>query len=172
MKVSGSIVLVSIFFCFASSFSEAQSRRPNIVLIVADDLGYGDLESYGASDIKTPNIDRLAAEGVRFTNFYANAPECTPTRVALLTGRYQQRVGGLECAIGLGNIGRYEEALQLSNEGKLGLPPKFSVLPAVLKESGYNTALVGKWHLGDGDEYRPAAHGFDYSIGPLGGAVD
>ena len=156
-------------FCFVSN---AQDKPLNIVLIVADDLGYGDLQCYDASDIKTPNIDRLAAEGVRFTDFYANGPECTPTRAALLTGRYQQRVGGLECAIGLGNIGRYEEALKLSNEGKLGLPTNMTVLPRILKEKAYNTALIGKWHLGNGKEFRPGAHGFDYAIGPLGGAVD
>ena len=152
--------------------SPAQDKPVNIVLILADDLGYGDLQCYGAPDIKTPNIDRLAKEGVRFVNFYSNGPECTPTRAALLTGRYQQRVGGLECAIGLGNIGRYEEALQLSNREELGLPTRFNVLPKILKEKGYSTALIGKWHLGDGEKYRPAAHGFDYSIGPLGGAVD
>lgn len=157
-------------FCFFAT--HAQDKPINIVLIVADDMGYGDLESYGAPDIKTPNIDRIGEEGVRFTDFYANGPECTPTRAALLTGRYQQRVGGLECAIGLGNVGRYEEALKLSNAGKLGLPTRFNVLPSILNEKGYNTALIGKWHLGDGEEFRPAAHGFDYSIGPLGGAVD
>lgn len=147
-------------------------EKPNIILIVADDLGYGDLSCYGSFDIKTPNIDMLARQGVRFTNFYANAPECTPTRAALLTGRYQQRVGGLECAIGLGTIGRYKEALALSDSGKLGLPVEFNVLPAILKQKGYHSALIGKWHLGDGEEYTPKAHGFDYSIGPLGGGVD
>jgi arylsulfatase A-like enzyme len=163
-----------IFVAWLLSFfvSHAQEKPLNIVLIVADDLGYGDLECYGATDIKTPNIDRLAADGVRFTDFYANGPECTPTRAALLTGRYQQRAGGLECAIGLGNVGRYEEALKLSNAGKLGLPTSMNVLPRILKESGYNTALIGKWHLGNGKEFRPGAHGFDYAIGPLGGAVD
>lgn len=81
-------------------------------------------------------------------------------------------MGGLECAIGLGNVGRYAEAKQLSDQGKLGLPPDFSVLPQALKEQGYHTAIIGKWHLGEGEAYRPAAHGFDYSVGPLGGAVD
>ncbi|MHC4175596.1 MAG: sulfatase family protein, partial [Planctomycetota bacterium] len=80
------------------SGSSPIARRPNIVLIMADDLGYGDLGCYGCTDIRTPAVDSLATQGVRFTNFYANAPECTPTRTALLTGRYQHRVGGLECA--------------------------------------------------------------------------
>jgi arylsulfatase A len=87
--------------------------RPNIVLIVADDLGGGDLSSYGAPDIRTPHIDSLARTGVRLTRFYANGPECSPTRCALLTGRYQQRVGGLECAIGLHDVGRYDDAIWL-----------------------------------------------------------
>lgn len=147
-------------------------KMPNVVLILADDLGYGDLSCYGATEIRTPRLDHLASEGARLTAFYSNGPECTPTRAALLTGRYQQRVGGLECAIGLGNIGRYPEAKQLSDAGKLGLPPRFGVLPDFFEDSGYNTAIIGKWHLGEGEAYRPQAHGFDYSIGPLGGAVD
>lgn len=145
---------------------------PNIVVILADDLGYGDLSCYGSMELHTPCLDKLAAEGVRLTNFYSNGPECSPTRTALLTGRYQQRVGGLECAIGLGNIGRYEEALALSDKGELGLPVEFNILPNVLKQNGYNTAMIGKWHLGDGCEFSPQKHGFDYFIGPLGGAVD
>ena len=161
----------SVLLWVCAFISNAQ-EYPNIVLIVADDMGYGDLQSYGAMDISTPHIDRLGDQGVRFTQFYANGPECTPTRAALLTGRYQQRVGGLECAIGLGNVGRYDEALKLSNEGRLGLPTELNVLPRILKEKGYNTALIGKWHLGNGKEFRPGAHGFDYAIGPLGGAVD
>ena len=95
---------------------------PNIVLIMADDLGYGDIGCYGCEDTRTPNIDRIAAEGVRFTSFYSNGPECTPTRTALLTGRYQHRVGGLECAIGTGNVGRYDDAIRLRETHDLGLP--------------------------------------------------
>ncbi len=170
-SINGPVVLV-LLLLFIPSLLFGQHRPPNIVLIVADDLGYGDLSCYGATEIQTPNIDALASQGVRLTSFYANAPECTPTRAALLTGRYQQRVGGLECAIGLGNIGRYEEAKVLSDSGQLGLPVDFSVLPRVLKDHGYQTAIIGKWHLGDGADHRPEAHGFDYSIGPLGGAVD
>src|SRR5437762_1946254 len=78
-------------------------QKPNIVFILADDLGYGDLGSYGSAEIRTPNIDRIGSGGVKFTQFYANAPECSPTRSALLSGQYQQRFGGLECAIGIGN---------------------------------------------------------------------
>lgn len=150
----------------------AQDSRPNVILILADDLGYGDLSCYGSPHIHTPVLDKLATQGVRLTAFYANGPECTPTRTALLTGRYQQRVGGMECAIGLGNVGRYAEAKALSDKGELGLPPDFSLLPSLFSEKGYATALIGKWHLGEGKAYTPVAHGFDYSIGPYGGAVD
>ena len=148
------------------------SSYPNIVLILADDLGYGDLGCYGATGIRTPNLDKLAKEGVRLTSFYSNGPSCTPTRTALLTGRYQQRVGGMEAAIGLNNVGRYDEAKALSDKGDLGLPVEFNVLPMLLKRQKYNTAIIGKWHLGYEEKFQPWAHGFDYSIGPLGGAVD
>lgn len=144
------------------------NQKPNIVIILADDLGYGDLGAYGCPDIKTPNLDRLANQGVRFTQFYANGPECSPTRVALLSGRYQQRVGGLECAIGAGNIGRYNEAKWLSDQHDLGLPAEHCTLPVQLKKAGYNTAIIGKWHLGYEPKFRPDKQGFDYSIGPIG----
>ena len=108
-------------------------KPANIVFIFADDLGYGDLGCYGHPVAKTPRIDRLAKEGVRFTQHYANGPECSPTRTALLTGRYQQRAGGLECAIGTGNVGRYDEAIELAEKRQLGLPAKQSVLPSALK---------------------------------------
>jgi len=106
----------------AASRLPAQPPTPNVVLVAADDLGWGDIAINGAPDIRTPNIDGIARGGVRFTQAYANAPECTPTRCALMTGRYQQRVGGLECAIGVNNIGRYDEAAWLQKRGELGLP--------------------------------------------------
>ena len=148
------------------------AQKPNVILILADDMGYGDPGCYGSKDIKTPNIDRLAKQGVRFTSFYANGAECTPTRAALLSGRYQQRVGGLECAIGSGNIGRYDEAVWLSDQKKLGLPAEACTLPVNLKKAGYSTAIIGKWHLGYEKEFRPDTHGFDHSIGPLGWGGD
>ncbi|MEO9476203.1 MAG: sulfatase-like hydrolase/transferase [Cyclobacteriaceae bacterium] len=154
------------------TLQSSENQNPNVIVIVADDLGYGDLSCYGADDIQTPNIDKLAKMGVRFTRFYSNGPECTPTRAALLTGRYQQRIGGLECAIGLGNVGRYDEALELSNKNELGLPSAISAIPKMFNEQDYNTAIVGKWHLGNNDGDRPKDHGFDYSFGPIGGAVD
>jgi arylsulfatase A-like enzyme len=132
---------------------------PNVVLIITDDVGYGDIGSYGAPDIKTPNIDRLAKEGVRLTDFYA-APTCTPTRAALITGRYQQRV---KLERPLGTTGAALEQ---------GLSPTGRSLPQLLKNNGYRTALIGKWHLGLKPEFGPNAHGFDYFFGFLSGYID
>jgi N-acetylgalactosamine-6-sulfatase len=146
--------------------------KPNIVLILADDLGYGDLGCYGCPDIKTPHLDRLARQGVRLKNFYANGPECTPTRAALLTGRYQQRVGGLECALGLGNIGRYDDAIRLRARHDLGLPASEISIARILQALGYKTAIIGKWHLGYELKFRPARHGFEHFFGILGGSAD
>jgi arylsulfatase A-like enzyme len=123
-----------------------------------DDMGYGDLGSYGAPDVRTPHIDRLAREGVRLTDAYANGPVCTPTRAALISGRYQQRVG-LEGVLTLSPADR-----------ELGLPALGTSLPALLKTKGYATGLVGKWHLGWKPEFGPIAHGFDEFYGFLSGA--
>lgn len=158
--------------CLLWEVSSASGRAPNIVLLLADDMGYGDASCYGATDCKTPNIDRLAREGVRFTQYYANGAECTPTRTALLTGAYQQRVGGLECAIGTHNVGRYDDAIRLAAAHDLGLPPDRAVLPAPLKKSGYATALIGKWHLGYERKFNPLNYGFDRFFGILGGNAD
>jgi len=143
-------------------------KPPNVVVFLADDLGYGDVGVYGSTEIATPNIDRLAAEGVRFTDFYANGPQCTPTRAAFLSGQYQQRLGGLESAIGAGNVGRYDEAVWLQEQGELGLPVEASTLTQSLGRAGYRTAKFGKWHLGYEPKFRPDRHGFDESFGPLG----
>ncbi len=135
------------------------SVRPNIVLILTDDVGYGDIGSYGSRDIRTPNIDRLARGGVRLTDFYAS-PQCTPTRAALISGRYPQRVS-------------LERALSTAGPTlETGLPANGSTLPQLLKNAGYRTGLVGKWHLGFLPEYSPNAHGFDYFYGFLAGYID
>ena len=134
------------------------SPRTDIVLIVLDDLGYGDFGCYGCTDIKTPHIDRLARQGVRFTDFYSNGPVCTPTRAALMSGRYQQRVG-LEWAISPG-------------QKEPGLPVEDSTLARALKRDGYATALFGKWHLGYRREFGPLAHGFDEFFGLLSADID
>ncbi len=135
------------------------AARPNVVLIIADDLGYGDLGSYGASDVRTPNLDKLAREGVRLTDAYANGAVCTPTRAALMSGRYQQRVG-IEWVLGGGA------------DRDRGLPVTGTSLPALLQKSGYSTGLFGKWHLGFTPAFGPNAHGFDEFFGFLGGGVD
>jgi arylsulfatase A len=149
--------VLSILAALVATPSASQTR-PNIVLIIMDDVGYGDYGSYGAPDIRTPNIDRLAREGVKFTDFYA-APTCTPTRAALITGRYQQRVA-------------LEAPLPSPPAGGRGLPATGRSLPQLLKNSGYATGLVGKWHLGYRTEYQPNAHGFDYFFGFLSGLID
>lgn len=143
------------------TMAQVPVRPPNVVLIMTDDAGYGDLGSYGARDVRTPNLDRLARQGVRFTDFYANAPSCTPTRAGLITGRYQQRLK-LEYPLGM----------QLPGDWDRGLAPTGHSLPQLLKNAGYATALVGKWHLGWKPEFSPIRHGFDYFFGFKSGYTD
>lgn len=134
------------------------STGPNLVLIMADDLGYGDIGAFGRRDGRTPALDRLADEGVRLSQAYAAAPVCSPTRVALMTGRYPARV----------EAGLYEP-LTTQPTGLATGPP---TLPRRLKDAGYDTALVGKWHLGLRRAYHPLRHGFDEFYGHLGAAID
>jgi len=136
------------------------ARRTNIVLILVDDLGYGDLSSYGAKDMKTPNLDRLIAGGMRFDNFYANCPVCSPTRASLLTGRYPDMVG----------VPGVIRTHQKNNWGYLS--PKVALLPKLLKRAGYHTAIVGKWHLGLESPNTPNERGFDHFHGFLGDMMD
>ena len=145
----------------AALVAQPRPARPNVVLIITDDMGWADLGSYGAPDVKTPNIDRLARQGVRFTDFYANAVLCSPTRAGLISGRYQQRYG-------------VEMALSAPGEvpGERGLTAAPTSLPRLLKTAGYATALVGKWHLGFTPETSPGAHGFDWFWGLKGGYHD
>jgi len=168
-------LIATLIILLASTFNllaALPSPKPNIVFILADDLGYGDLGCYGAKDIRTPRLDRLAREGVRFTQFYSNGPECSPTRTAFLTGRYQQRVGGLECAIGIGGVGRYDDAIRLAARHELGLPANEPTLARLLRDAGYATAITGKWHLGYEDHFAPGRHGFDHAFYVLGGGMD
>jgi arylsulfatase A-like enzyme len=136
---------------------QAQPQPPNIVLLMTDDMGYADIGSYGVTDIRTPNIDSLARGGIKMTDFYANAVVCTPTRAALMTGRYQHRYG-------------LENALPAT--GDQGLPAAGQSLPQLLKNGGYATALIGKWHLGYRPEHSPISHGFDYFFGFKAGFID
>ncbi len=175
MKHKNILVYMIVIFaivCITSCTNGSVSNRPNIIVFLADDMGYGDASCYGSTNIKTPVLDKLASEGVRFTSFYANAPECTPTRAALLTGRYQQRVGGLECAIGVNNVGRYDDAIRLREANELGLPVSETSIAKMLKDNGYNTGLFGKWHLGYEEKFSPNKHGFDQAFYAIGGLMD
>lgn len=134
--------------------------RPNVIFILADDLGWGDLSCYGRPDYRTRNLDRLASEGVRFTDAYSASAVCTPTRCAFITGRYPGR-----SKIGL------VEPLPSTNY-RVGLEPGHPTIASLLKANGYDTALVGKWHLGFRPEWGPNAHGFDEFFGTLAGASD
>ena len=157
------LVAILALGCAAAPLVHAQpgsATRPNVVLIITDDLGWADLGSYGATDVRTPNIDGLAAAGIRLTDFYANGVTCTPTRAGLITGRYQQRFG-------------VEAPLSNPSRGAdQGLPATGYSLPQLLKNNGYATALVGKWHLGYKPELGPNAHGFDYFFGFKSGYHD
>jgi arylsulfatase A-like enzyme len=128
----------------------ADVPRPNVVFILADDLGYGDLGAYGATDIATTHIDRLAREGVRFTDFYAVGNTCSPSRAALMTGRYPPRSG---------------VNAVLFHDTPEGLPASELTIPELLRDAGYRTAMVGKWHLGVTDEFMPMNHGFTEFFG-------
>ncbi len=132
-----------------TGFAKTQ-RPPNIVFFHADDVGYDDVGCYGATKIKTPNIDKVAKEGRRFTSFYAPAPTCTPSRAALMTGCYAQRVG-------LPSV--------LYPQANIGLNPDEITMPELLQTRGYTTALIGKWHLGHLPPFLPPNHGFDYFFG-------
>ncbi len=135
-------------------------RRPNIVFILADDMGYADVACYGRTDVRTPAIDSLARDGIQLLQGYANSAVCSATRTALMTGRYQYRL-----PIGL------EEPLAGSS-GNVGLPPEHPTLPSMLRASGYRTALIGKWHLGELPDFGPLKSGYEEFFGFRGGALD
>ncbi|MBT7004971.1 MAG: sulfatase-like hydrolase/transferase, partial [Chloroflexi bacterium] len=121
--------------------------RPNVIVYLTDDQGYGDLSCMGATDFKTPTLDRMAKDGVRFTNWYSNSPVCSPSRAALLSGRYP------------GNAG--VRSILRGHRTASGLPQSTPTLATMLKKEGYQTALTGKWHLGLAEESRPGVHGFE-----------
>jgi len=142
-------------FVLSSSTTHAVSRPPNIIIILADDLGYGDLGCYGHPTIRTPNLDRMAAEGMRFTDFYVAACVCTPSRAALLTGRLPIRTG----------MAGSEKRRVIYGNSTGGLPPEEITIARALKSKDYATACIGKWHLGHLPPFLPTAHGFDYYYG-------
>ena len=134
------------------------NQRPNFIVFLTDDQGYGDLSCMGATDFKTPSLDKLASEGIRFTDWYTNCPVCSPARASLLTGRYP------------GNTGI--RGILPGHRKTVGLPQTTPTIAKLLKSEGYNTAMVGKWHLGVEEKSRPHNHGFDEWFGFLAGNVD
>lgn len=155
------LLLLAAWACVlpAPALLGAEARRPNVLVIVADDLGYGELSCQGNPQIPTPNIDGIARNGVRFTNGYVSGPYCSPTRAGLLTGRYQQRFGH---EFNPGPAGREAK--------EFGLSLRERTLAERLKAAGYATGMFGKWHLGYKPEFHPTRRGFDQYFGFLGGA--
>ena len=143
-----------------ASPARRKTSRPNVIFILADDLGWGDLSCYGRPDYRTPNVDLLGSQGTRFTDAYSASAVCTPSRCGFITGRYPARL-----RIGL------TEPLPATNH-LVGLDPGHPTIASLLKKNGYDTALVGKWHLGFRPEWGPNAHGFDEFFGVLAGAAD
>ena len=141
---------------------EGQTQRPNIIYIMTDDMGYGDLSCYGQKNYATPNLDRLASQGVKFVNAYAAAPVCTPTRTAFITGRYPARTP----------VGLMEPLTGAKTEGGYGLTNGIPSVATLLKGNGYETVLIGKWHLGFMPQQSPRKNGFDYFFGIHSGGAD
>ena len=139
---------------------EAEDSRPNIIYIMVDDMGYADLSSYGQMDYQTPVMDDLVSRGIKFTNAYAAGAVCSPTRVSLMTGQYPAR-----------NMIGLREPLR-DSDNSLGLSPQLPTLSSMIKEAGYETALFGKWHLGERPEFLPSRHGFDHFWGITSGYAD
>jgi arylsulfatase A-like enzyme len=156
------LLVVILFLIFQHSFSQEKISTPNIIYLMADDLGYADLSCYGRKDYQTPYLDKLCSQGVKFLNAYAAAPVCTPTRVAFMTGRYPARL----------NVGLFEPIAEGAADSAVGLSPKIPSVASLMKKAGYETYLIGKWHLGYRPEYSPNKNGFDYFFGFKAGAID
>lgn len=145
-----SLFLYSLLLCCAANAFAQATKKPNVIIILMDDMGYGDTEPYGMTGISTPNFNKLAGQGTRFTHFNAGQPICTASRTALLTGCYPNRVG---------------MAGALLPSSKIALNPQETTMAAMLKKAGYKTAMLGKWHLGNRPPYFPIHYGFDYFLG-------
>jgi len=162
-RLLNAIVLLLLFTPQLRAAAAAAERPPNIVLILADDLGYNDLGCYGAPRIKTPRIDSIAAAGIRFTDFYVAGAVCTPSRAALMTGCYPKRVSMAEAIVAEGQKARSSRVLYPGSP--YGLNPDEITIPETLKPRGYTTGMIGKWHLGDAKEFLPTRQGFDSYFG-------
>src|SRR5215211_642561 len=143
-------------------YYDAYSQRPNIIYIMADDMGYGDLSGYGQKGYVTPNLDKLASQGIKFVNAYSAGAVCTPTRTALMTGRYPARTP----------VGLREPLVKTKKDSAVGLTAEYPSVASLMKTAGYETALIGKWHLGFQPQHNPTRNGFDYFFGFLAGAAD
>jgi arylsulfatase A len=164
-------LMIVILIPFLGVAQKIATKRPNVVLIMADDLGYGSLGCYGNKDIQTPNIDRLAANGMRFTDFHSSGTVCTPTRAALLTGRYPQRCEWVADEE-LSPVFREQRKKNPSQRWAWGISTNEITIADLLKKAGYRTAIFGKWHLGYDFKFHPKNYGFDEFRGFLGGNVD
>lgn len=142
-------------------------ERPNILFILADDMGWGDLSCYGRPDYQTPNLDKLAREGVKFTNAYSAAPVCTPTRVGFISGRYPARL-----RVGLEEPLNERKELNADQLRSFGIPHEHPTVASLIKATGYDTALIGKWHVGYLPNFGPLRSGFDEFFGNMSGVVD
>jgi len=156
------LTIFGLLFFLLLGLNSSQAQRPNIIYIMADDLGYADLSCYGRKDYSTPNLDKLSTQGMKFMNAYAAAPVCTPTRVGFMTGRYPARL----------SVGLREPLVMNAKDSVIGLNYDQYTLPMMLRDAGYETALIGKWHLGFQPEFSPNKHGFDYFFGFNSGAMD
>lgn len=151
-------VLIVFLGCQASA--QENTSQPNIVLIMADDLGYGDISCFGSDFIQTPVLDKMASEGIKFTDFHSNGAVCTPTRASLITGNYQQKAG-------------LEGVIYVQKEKRIyGISPEEKTMAEIFKDAGYKTGMFGKWHLGYKSEFNPTYHGFDEFYGYVSGNVD
>lgn len=153
---------VALLFFIVLIYAEAQAQRPNIIYIMADDMGYGDLSGYGSRRFTTPNLDSLASQGMKFVNAYSAGAVCNPTRTAFITGRYPSRTP----------IGLKEPLVKSKKDSAFGLTSDEPSVASLLKAAGYETALIGKWHLGFQPKHNPTKNGFDYFYGILAGAAD
>ncbi|RYZ35548.1 MAG: sulfatase, partial [Sphingobacteriales bacterium] len=157
-KFAAAVLSILPWQGYAQAGKAATANKPNVIVIYTDDQGSLDLNVYGAKDVETPNLDRLAKNSTRFSRFYSSSPICSPSRASLLTGRYPQRAGLVGNAAGAYGGG--------------GMPGTQFTMAEMFKEGGYKTAHIGKWHMGYSPETMPNQQGFDYSFGFMGGCID
>src|ERR1044071_4831528 len=149
-KLTQLLIMIIVNLSYFPFCGIAQQQQPNIIIYFVDDLGYGDLSCYGSKAINTPNLDKMASEGIRLTSFITASSVCSPSRAGLLTGRYPTRVGITRVLFPADNI---------------GLPEGETTIAEALKQKGYSTACIGKWHLGHLPQFLPTSHGFDSYFG-------